>query len=312
MQRRRVKEKRSALFALIVLSLIWGYGWIVMKIALRYSGPFDFAALRTLLATVCLFALAGAMKRPLAPARLPEVFLLGFLQTFLFLALSMWALVDGGTGKTAVLVFTMPFWTMILAWPLLGERIHGSQWLAVAMALAGLILILEPWGLRTTLASKVLAVLAGAAWAASAIVAKRIQAKAHMDLLALTSWQMLLGVIPLNLLAWLIPSRPVEWAWPFIGALAFTAIVTTAGGWILWLYVLRSLPAGIASMSALAIPVIAILGSALQLGEVPSPMELWEWSRSARPWRCFRAQPEPARRIVRRITRISDKDLADG
>jgi drug/metabolite transporter (DMT)-like permease len=43
-----------------------------------------------------------------------------------------WALVEGGPGKTAVLIFTMPIWTLLLAWPILGERVRGKQWLAAA------------------------------------------------------------------------------------------------------------------------------------------------------------------------------------
>lgn len=258
----------------MVLSLIWGYSWIIMKVALRYSGPLDFAALRTLFGALCLFALLALRGKPLRPTRIPETLLFGLLQTTAFLGFSMWALVDGGAGKTAVLVFTMPFWTLILAWPILGERVHGSQWFAVALAFGGLILILEPWGLRTTLLSKILGVLAGVAWAASAIVAKRIQARARMELLSLTAWQMLLGVIPLVAVAFMVPSRLIEWAWPFIAALVFTSLVTTAAGWLLWLYVLHHLPAGTASMNSLAIPVIAILASWIQLGEQPGPAEL--------------------------------------
>lgn len=269
-----MKTKRSAVIALIVLSLIWGYGWIIMKVALNYAGPFEFAALRTLLGALCLFALLIMRGKPLRPTRVPEALLFGLLQTTLFLGFSMWALVDGGAGKTAILVFIMPFWTMMFAWPLLGERVHGSQWLSVALAFAGLILILEPWGLRTTLLSKILAVLAGLAWAASTIVAKRIQAKARMELLSLTAWQMLLGVVPLIAVALMVPARPIDWSWPFITALIFTSLVTTAAGWLLWLYVLHHLPAGTASMNSLAIPVIAILASWIQLGEKPGAAEL--------------------------------------
>ena len=43
------------------------------------------------------------------------------------------AVAGGGAGRAAVLVFTMPFWTMLLAWPVLGERVRGMQWLAVAL-----------------------------------------------------------------------------------------------------------------------------------------------------------------------------------
>ena len=39
----------TAFLALMFLCLIWGYNWVVMKNALRFSSPFDFAALRTIL-----------------------------------------------------------------------------------------------------------------------------------------------------------------------------------------------------------------------------------------------------------------------
>ena len=41
------------------------------------------------------------------------------------------ALAGGGAGRTSVLVFTMPFWTLLLAWPVLGERVRGLQWIAL-------------------------------------------------------------------------------------------------------------------------------------------------------------------------------------
>jgi drug/metabolite transporter (DMT)-like permease len=48
----------------------------------------------------------------------------------------------------------------------------------------------------------------------------------------------------------------------------------TAIGWWLWTYVLANTSAGIAGLNSLGIPVIAVLGSAIQLGERPPPMEL--------------------------------------
>jgi len=50
-------------------------------------------------------------------------------------------LVSGEAGKTAVLLYTMPFWVILLAWPILGERIRGLEWLAVILAFAGLVCI---------------------------------------------------------------------------------------------------------------------------------------------------------------------------
>lgn len=70
---------RSALAALALLSVIWGYNWVMMKLALRDAGAFDFAALRTLLGALSLFVLLVWLRRPLRPADARAVFLLGLL-----------------------------------------------------------------------------------------------------------------------------------------------------------------------------------------------------------------------------------------
>jgi drug/metabolite transporter (DMT)-like permease len=259
--------------ALVLLSLVWGYSWIVAKVALGYSGPFAFAALRTALATACLFALLAALRRPLAPPPLKSTLALGLTQTALFLALSTWALAGAAAGKVAILVFTMPFWTLLMARHALGERVIGSQWIAIAFAFCGLVLILEPWSLKAALGAKALAVAAGAVWAASAVIARRIHADRRTDVLALTAWQMLLGVGPLAALALLAPERALDWQPAFVGALLFHGVITTALGWLLWLYILHHLPAGAASLNTLAIPVIAIVAGWLQLGERPTAFE---------------------------------------
>src|SRR5690606_8646437 len=198
-----------------------------------------------------------------------ETLLLGLLQTAGFLGLVQFALVQGGAGKVAVLAYTMPFWTVLLAWLWLGERLRPLQWLAVALAGCGLLLILQPWSMATNALSKLLAVGAGLSWAASVIVAKRLRARHQVDLLSLTTWQLTLGIIPLVVIAWLVPEQPIDWSPGFLGALLFAAVPGTALGWMMWLYVLNRLPAGTASLNSLAIPVIAVLGAWLQFGERP-------------------------------------------
>lgn len=122
---------------LLLLSLIWGYNWVVMKQVMRYVDPFDFSALRTFLGSLALFAVLALRGRPLRPAALGGMLWLGLLQTAAFTGLIQWALVSGSAGKTAVLVYTMPFWLLPMAWGFLGERVRASQWMAVALALGG-------------------------------------------------------------------------------------------------------------------------------------------------------------------------------
>ena len=136
------------------------------------------------------------------------------------------------------------------------------------LAFAGLFLILAPWQLRGVAAS-LLAVGGGFSWAASAAVAKLLHRRHAVDLLSLTAWQMLLGSLPLLAIAALTYTRAPVWTASFVWALAFNVVFANALAWVLWLYVVRSLPAGSASVGTLAIPVIAVMSAWLQLGERP-------------------------------------------
>lgn len=259
--------------ALVLLTLIWGYNWVVMKQVMQYADPFDFSAIRSVLGALVLFGvlvLRGQSLRLVAPG---PTLLLGLLQTAAFTALIQWALVGGGAGKTAVLVYVMPFWLLPLAWVFLGERVRGLQWVAVAVALIGLVFILEPWTLRSDLFSTVLALVAGLTWAASAVVAKRLRARIVLDLLPLTAWQMLMGALVLCVIAWWLPSQPPQPTPYFFGALAFNAVFATGLAWVLWLFILDRLPAGIAGLSSLAVPGVGVLSGWLELGERPSGAE---------------------------------------
>ena len=213
--------------ALILLALIWGYNWVVMKIGLGYAQPFAFAALRTFLGALSLFLLLILLRRSLRPQAVGYTIVIGLLQTTGFVGLLMWALQNGGAGKTSVLTYTMPFWLLLLARAFLAERLRGTQWLAVGLALAGLVLVLSPWRLQGVFSS-LLAVAAGISWAASAIVVKKLQKRRHVDLLSLTTWQMLFGSLPLILIALLTARGGPEWSTPFIWALAYNVVLGNA------------------------------------------------------------------------------------
>lgn len=267
------KPAGLAVAALAAQSVFLGYNWVVMKIGLRYSDVWPFTALRTGLGAAALFIVLLVLRRPLRPTQVLRTAILGLLQTTGMIGLLMWALETGAAGRVSALVYTMPVWALIFARIFLGERIAGLQWLAAVSALAGLVLVLDPLHLGGTWQSKVLAIASGMSWAASAVVVKWINRRGRVDVINLTAWQMLYGTIPLVIIAVLVPSRPIEWSGAFIGALAYNVIPATAVSWVLWLFVLKALPTGVAGISTLATPVIGISAAALQLGERVSGME---------------------------------------
>ena len=258
---------------MVVLVLVWGYAWVLAKVALAYCGPLDLATLRTAVGTVCLFPTLLFMSKRVLPEHPWEALGVGVIQTGLFLLLNNWALSQGEAGKTSILVFTMPFWVLLLGWSLLGERIRGIGWLAVTTAAAGLVLILEPWGLRSALPAKLAAVLAGVCWALGVVISKRLHNRHPVDMVNFTFWQMALGLVPMVLVALSTHAQPIRWTLAFVAILLTLGVVATALGWMAWFYVLERLPAGTASMSSLGIPVVALAGSAIQLGERPTPAE---------------------------------------
>lgn len=261
------RERWLLPFGLFILSVTWGYTWVLAKQALEYAPPFAFAAERCAGGALALFVALKLMGRPLKLVAPGATLAIGLAQVTGFMALSTWALVEGGPGKTAVLIFTMPIWTLLLAWPILGERIRGTQWLAATSTLTGLVLIIEPWTMHSSLFSKFLGVMAALCWAVGTVLIKRLRARQPVDLLSLTTWQMLIGAVPLVLLAAAVPEHPTDWSATYIGILAFMSVVSTALCWWLWITLLDRVPAWEASLSVLGTPVVAIVSSRLMLGE---------------------------------------------
>ena len=106
----------------------------------------------------------------------------------------------------------------------------------------------------------------------SAIVAKLLRKRHEVDLLSLTAWQLLLGSLPLVVVAAATWSPPV-WSGTFIYGLVFTVLAGNCLAWILWLYILSALPAGTAGLGMLLTPVIGITASWIPLGERPGGIE---------------------------------------
>ncbi len=264
---------RSALLALAVMVLVWAYSWIVMKQMLRYVGPFDFVALRYFGGSLVLLAALALRGESLRPPPLRLTLATGLFQTTGFQALAQWALVTGGAGRVSLLSYTMPFWAVLLAWWVLRERPSRRQWLGVALAAAGLLAVVEPWQGLGGMHSTVLAILGGASWATGTVLSKRMFELHAPSPLAFTAWQMLLGSLLLAAIALVVPSRPIEWAPAFIAGLAYCVLLASSLAWVLWLFVLKSLPTTVASLSSLAVPVSAILMAWALLDERPDAAE---------------------------------------
>jgi drug/metabolite transporter (DMT)-like permease len=267
-------SRRKAAVALALVSLVWGYNWVTMKVGLSYAGPFQYAALRFSIAALILIPFGLWTGERLWPSRNQwgPIFILGvgLAGNFggCFTALKL-----GGAGKTAVLTYTMPFWVLIFARLALHEILSRWQWLSVAVALVGLGILVEPWNLHGAVAS-LIAVAGGMSWGATVVYVKHLQRHRDLSSFMLILWQMIIGSACLALAAVSFEHTPVSWTMEFWLALGYTTLFGSVIAWILFYYALRRLPAGMTGLGTLATPVIGVLCAAMQLGERPTATEL--------------------------------------
>ncbi len=267
-QRTRVQ----AYLALAFLAIMWGYSWIAIKVATLDASPIVVAWMRCAGGAVALLVTIALMGRSLRPPPFVPTLIYGLLQTTGFHLLQSIAVTVGATGKAVILVYTMPFWLSVLAWPFLGERIAGLRWFVLALAAVGLALVVTPLRATNVVAS-LLPVIAGFAWAASAVWVLRLRAATGHDLLSLTAWQMVWGSMAM------IPFAPfmavtVRFTPALAASMAFLIVFSTALGWALWLFVLSRLSASVTGVASLATPVIGFVVAVVHLHEIPTRNEL--------------------------------------
>jgi drug/metabolite transporter (DMT)-like permease len=256
------------------LALVWGYTWIVLKVATAEASPFALIAIRMVLGALALFAVAALARKPLKSPPPAQTALIGFCQVTLMMTFQVLALTTGGAGKTALLVYTFPFWICLLSIRLLDEPMNRTGIVALVVAAVGLGFVLYPLDFGHDVLSKLFALASAVSWAFGSIFTKRLRAKHHVELLPFTAWQMTYAAIPTVILALLVPGEYVHFTPAFGAALAYIVIFGTALAFWLWFYIMERLSAVGAGIASLLTPVVSVLAAWIQLHERPGAAEL--------------------------------------
>lgn len=262
-----IASTRGAYIGLSCLTVMWGMNWVMMKLGLANADPVIFNIERTSVAVATLFAVLLLQGKRLWPESWLAICVTGFFQTTVNFGATAMALATGGAGRTAVLVFTMPFWTLLIAWPVLGERVRGAQWFAVGFALLGLMLVVEPWNWHGDLVPKLWATVSGLGWACGTVSQAYFQRRRRLEGLTLMTWQMVIGILPICAIPLFVSIPPATWNAPYLASILYAGVVASGLGFVLWAGILAWLPAGTAALNMLMIPVIALLSSMFFFGE---------------------------------------------
>ncbi len=263
---------RMAFWLLVALVVVWGANWPVMTIGLEHIQPLWFAALRLGMGMVCFVAVLLPRGRLRLPCRadLPVVASIGLLQMAVFMALVNTALQWVPPGRSAILAYTTPLWVAPIAAVFLGERLTRARLAGVALGLAGVAALFNPfgfdWGDRRALLGNGLLLAAALVWAVTIV-----HVRGHVwrvPPLELAPWQMAIGLVPLVVAAWMVEGPPHGDSSPeFLAVVAYNGPLATAFAFWAAVTVNRMLPAVTVSLAFLCVPAFGLLASAATTGE---------------------------------------------
>ncbi|WP_230531759.1 EamA family transporter [Microvirga roseola] len=256
----------------VLVTIIWGLSFVVIKIGVGDTPPLLLAALRFFFAAL---PAVYFVPRPQTDWRnvVGYGFFLGVAQFGLLFA----ALALGMPASLASLVMqAQVFFTILFAALLMGERPGPHQIAGGVLGALGLALIALPRLSGSGAGPFLMTVLAAASWGVANIISKRA---GRVDMLGFIVWSSLVAPLPLlGLSLWLNGSEEVlaalsHMTWGTAAAVAYLAYPTTVFAFGVWAYLLSRHPAATVTPFALLVPVAGIIGSALILGEAMQPIE---------------------------------------
>lgn len=262
----------AALAGLVGLTLAWGLNWPIMKFSLRELSPLYFRAATMTGGALLLLAwfsargenmaLPRAAWLPVAALALPNV-----LGWHLFSILGVQEL---ASGRAAILGFTMPIWTALMAVLLFGEPLSRRVVVGMACAAAAIALLVAEEAI--SLAGRPLGILwmqiAALSWALGTILMRRTRLR--LSTAAITVWMMLLSAAAFWLLAPVFEPWP-RWQFsaPMWLALAWGVAVNYGIAQVVWFNLARTLPPTASAFSIMAVPLVGTVSAIAIVGEVP-------------------------------------------
>jgi drug/metabolite transporter (DMT)-like permease len=274
----RARIAPSGLAFLAITSICWGFNWPIIKFLLGQLPPLTLRGATGVIGAGVLAALAMARGQSLkVPAAVwPRLLLAALLNVTGWMVLMGLAMMWLPAGEAALIAYTMPVWASMLAWPVLGERPTVLRTIGLAMAFAGLASIMGGNGLTATEAKLpgIAMALGGAfGFALGTVLSKRLPI--HLPAIPAAAWQIGIGCLPIAIIGLGIESTHLERVTP-LGwwLLLYAVVIQFCVAYLSWFAALARLPASVAAIGTMAVPIIGVTASALALHEPLGPGQI--------------------------------------
>ncbi|MEH2484979.1 DMT family transporter [Bradyrhizobium sp. AZCC 2230] len=261
----------AGLMFLAITSIGWGFNWPVTKFLLGELPPLTLRGVTGVLGAVLLAALALVRGDSLkvAGAIWPRLATAAMLNVTGWMVLMGLALLWLPASEAALIAYTMPVWASLIAWPVLGERPTVLRTLGLVMAFASLASIMGGNGIAASaekLPGIIMALCGAIGFAVGTVFSKKYPI--HLPPITAAAWQIGIGCLPISIIGLLIETSHLDKVTP-IGwwLLIYSTVVQFCIAYVSWFAALARLPASVAAIGTMAVPVIGVVASALALGE---------------------------------------------
>jgi|TARA_R110002050_G_scaffold253376_2_gene391544 O-acetylserine/cysteine efflux transporter len=255
---------KSISFALIVV-LIWGVNFSVIKFGLEELPPILFSSLRFFIVAIPAVFFIPFPKTSVWNVLGVGVFLGVLKFSFLFIAMKE----DASAGISSLLLQAQVIFTIILSMIIFKEKITIAQSIGMLIALIGFGFFFFTVDTNITLLGIVLILCASIFWSVSNVIMKQIK---DVNLLHFMVWVSLIPPLPLFILSYfyeshepltlLLNSSVKTWA-----SVAYTGYISTLVAFAIWGWLLKNYNSAIVTPFALVIPVVGIISSNILLNE---------------------------------------------
>jgi drug/metabolite transporter (DMT)-like permease len=270
-----MNEATKGKLLLVLLAFFWGLSWPALRIALDELTPWSTRFFGYCIGSVTLMVLLKLQGRSFhipfgrSGRNWIHLFIAGMLNVVAFGLFGTFAQLGTATTRVVIINYSMPIWASLMAWLILHER--PNAWVAAGLTLciAGLTVLVYPVAAASAQepTGLILAFFCALSWAAGTIYMKAIRIEG--DLLAITMWQIAVGVVVFGICYLIFRGPPAFEALQlrtWLGVF-YSGFFGTAFAYFIWYNIIGKVSTATASLGTLANPVIGVIGSVILLGE---------------------------------------------
>ncbi|MBX3568689.1 MAG: DMT family transporter [Rhizobiaceae bacterium] len=256
---------------MLLLAIMWGLSIPITKLGLETIPPLTLTALRFLVA-VPLFLLLAAGRLRVPWQAVPSIVALGLMGITMGNVAQSFGVQGTSASVGTIISATIPIFIVIFAAVRLKQPVAGRQWIGLLAAFGGIALVAVGSGPAVDDLSGTTA--AGVAWMLVSAVAIAFyyvwsaELSGKYGTLPVAAWNALAGLVAILPLAGReMANESFEITTQALWAILYLGVMVTVAGLLLWLYLLRAVPARIAASVQYLQPVFGIGAAAMMFGD---------------------------------------------